>query len=309
MGILTMMFYIQKMPNIANNYFRYFATSPDLAVWGLAVTAAGCTWVRAGAPYPPPAHPADHLFGWARGRVLDALQIVLITNGGGRFETQATGRRKIAAGMAFALLPGVWHRYEPDRRTGWEESWLEVQGPLVDRLISHGVFTAEGAVRPGVLGAGMETALEQVHALSRHGPPGFDAPRAAAACAVLAAWERAGREQGRAVSRLMRAVAEAERFLAERHTEPVDMRELAMRLGVAYSHFRRAFKQDTGFAPWQYVLHLRLARARRLLASSDATLGELAAQLGFNSGFHLSAAFKRAHGVSPQTWRSRLRTP
>jgi AraC-like DNA-binding protein len=233
----------------------------------------------------------------------------LITNGGGWFETHATGSREIHAGMAFALLPGTWHRYRPDEGRGWEESWLEVRGPLVDRLIGKGVFAAGEAVRAGALGAGMEAALEQVHARSRHGPPGFDAARAAAAYAVLAAWERAGRGHGRPVPRLARAVAEAERFLAEHHAEPVNVRELAERLGVAYSHFRRAFKQHTGFAPWQYVLHLRLARARRLLAASDATLDEAAAQFGFNSGFHLSTMFKSAHGMSPQAWRQSLAGP
>ncbi|MDR0901594.1 MAG: AraC family transcriptional regulator [Opitutaceae bacterium] len=297
------------MPRREENYFRYFATSPDMETWGVTVTAAGFTRVRAGSPYPPFPHPGDHQFDWARGRVLDALQVVLITNGSGRFETRATGSREIHAGMAFALLPGVWHRYRPDERTGWEESWLEVRGPLVDNLIKKGIFRAAEAVRTGALGAGMESALEQVHARSRNGPPGFDAARAAAAYAVLAAWERAGREDGRPVPRLARAVGEAERFLAEHHAEPVEVRELAARLGVAYSHFRRAFKQHTGFAPWQYVLHLRLARARRLLASSDATLDDIAAQLGFNSGFHLSTMFKSAHGMSPQAWRQSLAGP
>jgi len=66
---------------------------------------------------------------------------------------------------------------------------------------------------------------------------------------------------------------------------------------------RRAFRAQTGFAPWQYVMHLRLTRARRLLASSDAKLDEVAARVGFSSGFHLSFAFKRAFGQSPDTWR------
>jgi hypothetical protein len=104
------------------NYFRYFATSPDMEVWGVTVTAAGFTRVRAGSPYPPSSHPGDHQFDWTHGRVLDALQVVLIANGGGRFETHATGSREIHAGMAFALLPGVWHRYRPDEGRGWEES-------------------------------------------------------------------------------------------------------------------------------------------------------------------------------------------
>jgi AraC-like DNA-binding protein len=77
-------------------------------------------------------------------------------------------------------------------------------------------------------------------------------------------------------------------------------------LGVAYSHFRRAFRQHTGFAPWQYMLHLRLAQARRLLASPDATIEDAAGRLGFSSAFHLSAAFKRTFGLAPSRWRRQL---
>jgi AraC-like DNA-binding protein len=292
------------MPKNEESYFSYFATSPDMEVWGLTVTAAGYTRVTPGMAYPPASHPDDHSLDWRRGRVLDALQLVLVIGGRGQFETESAGLREIGAGAAFALLPGVWHRYRPDPATGWRESWVEVRGPLVERLLAKGFFPEKAPVRPGALGAGMEAALAQVHAYSRKGPPGFDCSRAAAACAVLAAWDRAGIENAEPPTRLARAVEEAERFLAEHHAEPVDVHELAKQLGVAYSHFRKAFRDHTGFAPWQYVLHLRLARARRLLASTDMTLDEMAGRLGFSSGFHLSTMFKRAHGVSPQVWKS-----
>jgi transcriptional regulator GlxA family with amidase domain len=54
-------------------------------------------------------------------------------------------------------------------------------------------------------------------------------------------------------------------------------------------------------------LYLRLSRAQRLLASSDATLEDIASRVGFSSAFHLSSAFKKAFRVSPQTWRQQLR--
>ncbi|MBE2215883.1 MAG: helix-turn-helix transcriptional regulator [Opitutaceae bacterium] len=294
------------MPESARDYFQYFITTPEGATWGLDVTAAGFSSVGAGVAYPVAQHPADHHFDWAHGRTLAALQILFVGRGRGWFESKTAGAHDVAAGDAFCLLPGEWHRYRPDPAVGWDESWIEVQGPLVEKLITSGVLAAGDPVRRGVVAVELDAALQAVHERARRGGKGFDPARAAAAYAVLAAWDQAARTRPPR-TQLARAVLEAERYLGEHHHEAVNIEALARRLGVAYSHFRRAFRDHTGFAPWQYVLHLRLTRARRLLAAGDATLDDIAAQLGFSSAFHLSAAFKRSFGVSPQRWREDLR--
>ena len=293
------------MPLKGRNYFRYFPAAPAAAAWGLGVTAAGCTEIAPGPAYPPTRHPADHDFTWAHGRTLAALQVVLVSAGGGWFESRPTGRKRIAAGSAFLVLPGVWHRYRPDSRTGWTESWVELRGPVVGRLLRAGVLAAGTAVRREAEAAGLAEALEAVHACARAAGAGFDPELAARAMNVLAAWTRAGQART-AQPRTMRVIVEAERYLAAHHTEPVNVAALARRLGVAYSHFRRQFRQHTGYAPWGYVRRLRLVRARRLLAEGDAKLEEIAAQLGFSSAFHFSLAFKQAFGLAPDHWRREL---
>jgi AraC-like DNA-binding protein len=199
----------------------------------------------------------------------------------------------------------VWHRYRPDLKTGWEESWVEIRGAVVNRLIETSIFQPHAPISHGALETGMNDALEGVHARSRTGSPGFDAGRTAAAFAVLAAWQLALQSLPRQ-SRMARAVDEAEHYLAEHFTDAVSIEQLARKLGVAYSHFRRAFKAQTGFAPWQYMVHLRLSRARRMLASSDATLEDIANQLRFSSSSHFSVAFKKVYGISPAIWRRQL---
>jgi AraC-like DNA-binding protein len=293
------------MSALSADYFRYFAAGPETQRWGLALTAAGFTRVPANSPYPLGRHPADHDFVWERGRVLESMQIVFIADGRGWFESKPTGRRVVEPGNAFVVLPKTWHRYRPDPATGWTESWLEVQGPTVENLLRARVFAAGAAVRAIEPEAGLEESLNALHARARTAGPGFSAELAAAALGALAAWDKAGRIQP-ARSRISRAVIAAERHLADHLAEPVNVQALAQRLGVGYTHFRRAFKAHTGFAPWQYVLHLRLARARRVLAGGDVTLDALADELGFSSGFHLSSAFKRVFGVAPEHWRRRM---
>ena len=300
-----MIFVIQKMPSLDRNYFRYFLPDPASAAWGFGVTAAGFTAIAPGTPYPPMRHPADHEFDWEHGRTLAALQVVLISAGTGWFESRPTGRKRVIAGSAFVVLPGVWHRYRPDENTGWTESWVEMRGPAIRRLQQTGELTAVTALRRQAEAAGLDEALEAVHARARTARGGFDPELTARAMGVLAAWVRAGQARP-AEPRTVSAIVEAERYLAAHHTEPVNVAALARRLGVAYSHFRREFRKHTGYAPWSYVMRLRLMRARRLLTEGEAKLEEIATQLGFSSAFHLSLAFKRAYGQAPDHWRRQL---
>ena len=287
------------------NYFRYFPTPPELLKWGLALSACGFTRVHPHSSYPPAQHPDDHALDWSHGRVIEALQIVLVSEGGGCLETRETRQQRIETGMVFLLLPNTWHRYRPDPETGWVESWIELRGPVVADLLQNGVFTAESILKRGGIEAGIEETLNRIHLRAGDDIPGSAPELAALGMQVLAQFSGIA-AKGSRLSNTDRAVHRAERYLNDHFREPVQIEDLAVKLGVAYSHFRRAFRSRTGFTPWKYVVHLRLTRARALMASSDATLDDIASQTGLSSGFHLSSAFKQSYGISPSLWKKTL---
>lgn len=103
------------------SFFRYRLPHDEAAHWGIGVHGGGAFQAKVGEPYPPVGHPSDHSFDWKAGRALGAFQVVLVAQGRGEFESQATGLVPLVAGMALLLFPGVWHRYRPDPTTGWTE--------------------------------------------------------------------------------------------------------------------------------------------------------------------------------------------
>ena len=55
----------------------------------------------------------------------------------------------------------------------------------------------------------------------------------------------------------------------------VDPEELAMRLNINYSWFRRVFKEYTGYAPAKYFQELKLRKAKQLLVGTSQSVKEI----------------------------------
>ena len=74
---------------------------------------------------------------------------------------------------------------------------------------------------------------------------------------------------------------------------------LAREVGLSVAHFARAFKETLGRAPHQFLLSLRLERARRMLETPGAQLSQVALAAGFADQAHLTRLFKRQFGITP----------
>jgi AraC family transcriptional regulator len=74
---------------------------------------------------------------------------------------------------------------------------------------------------------------------------------------------------------------------------------LAREVGMSVAHFAHAFKNTTGRAPHQFLLSMRLDRARRLLETPGISLSTIARHAGFADQSHLARLFKREYGVTP----------
>jgi hypothetical protein len=124
-------------------------------------------------------HPADNHFAWSRGRTLEALQVVVVTAGRGESEQRGDQPQRLETGDAFLRLPGGWHRYRPDPARGWVESWVELAGEPVDRLVRRKALPKKSPVLRNAFASGMEGALAAVHARARQPARGFDTELAA----------------------------------------------------------------------------------------------------------------------------------
>lgn len=93
-------------------------------------------------------------------------------------------------------------------------------------------------------------------------------------------------------------VLAARDYLHDRRDGPVALADLAAAAGLSPFHLNRAFRAAFGLPPHAYLLQLRVARARRLIASG-LSLSSAAAEAGFADQSHMTRIFVRQFGYSP----------
>ena len=89
---------------------------------------------------------------------------------------------------------------------------------------------------------------------------------------------------------------------AEAHRR-LGLAEIAAAACLSPHHFHRLFAAAFRTTPALYVTELRLARAARRLAATDASVTEICLAVGFESLGSFSARFRRSFGASPASWR------
>ena len=70
-------------------------------------------------------------------------------------------------------------------------------------------------------------------------------------------------------------IEQAKIIMNENVAGNVDPEELAMRLNISYSWFRRVFKEYTGYAPAKYFQELKLRKAKQLLVGTSQSVKEI----------------------------------
>lgn len=96
------------------------------------------------------------------------------------------------------------------------------------------------------------------------------------------------------------------KYMQERLDEPISLQNLADLLGLSRFHVCTAFRQATGFTPHQWLVRLRMDRARRLLSETRLSITDIALAVGYQTPSSFTQAFRAAVGMTPREFRRRL---
>ncbi|MDE5641894.1 MAG: helix-turn-helix domain-containing protein, partial [Muribaculaceae bacterium] len=95
-------------------------------------------------------------------------------------------------------------------------------------------------------------------------------------------------------------------FNANMSNSELNVEFLAAELGLGRSQFYRKIKALTNYSPVELIRLLRLKQARTLLTTTDASISEIAYEVGFSSPAYFSKCYREAYGETPTELREQM---
>ncbi|WP_165972436.1 response regulator transcription factor [Paenibacillus piri] len=102
-------------------------------------------------------------------------------------------------------------------------------------------------------------------------------------------------------------IQKAVQFIESRYTnEHLSLSQAANEAGMSDSYFSRCFKEELGLSFIDYLIKLRMEKAKELLKEADSKTYEVAFAVGYSDYPHFSKSFKKYCGLSPNDYKKRF---
>lgn len=263
----------------------------------------------------PPNKPHQHTY----------YEIVLVEAGTAEHLT-AQGSRHLLPGDVIIIQPRIWHQYREPKN-------FQIVNCLFDRgvLRTHGTFLAllDGAFEyffkppadrrnaaPIVLHASpaLHTRLNQLlNAMIQERSekaPDWQAAMIIHLLSLLLSISRLNRAPFQSPSKecsnhLRTMVNRIIEYLELHFRETFSLSELSKRFHLSPSYISRLFSQRMGIGLVNYLHHVRIEEACRLLVVTDWTVTRIATEVGYDEFTYFSRRFRKEVGETPKSYRLR----
>lgn len=92
-------------------------------------------------------------------------------------------------------------------------------------------------------------------------------------------------------------------YIQSNYKYRLSLREIAKALHSNPSYVSRCFSEREGITVTEYIRYVRVERAKMLLLTTDAPIGNIALNIGFEDVNYFSRVFRKTQGCSPLQYR------
>jgi AraC-like DNA-binding protein len=243
----------------------------------------------------------------------DYYLIHTVIDGKGVFES-GSHSHVCVKGDTFVIFPGSLFSYQADRAQPWTYVWVGLKGEAVQQLLQ------EVGVTPDKPLIHLDNLIE-IHNLYEHirfsfqrsAYPRLESLEASGWLRLLV--HKFGIANISSLSAqsitlpdvIDRQIDQAIRWITLRFHQQISIDHMASSLGYHRAHLSKVFKQKIGMSPKQYLLKVRMDKAKELLGGT-LTIDQVSSSVGFNDALYFSKQFRKWSGMSPSEYRNHLRS-
>lgn len=100
-----------------------------------------------------------------------------------------------------------------------------------------------------------------------------------------------------------RPIRVAKQYIHNHYMEPISLEMVADIVGFSSSYFSSLFKKEAGIGLGDYLIRVRMERAKDLLKNTKINIKDICVQVGYSDLKHFTANFRKYTGLKPGEYR------
>ena len=113
------------------------------------------------------------------------------------------------------------------------------------------------------------------------------------------------RYEDKSVDKRFEIAKTAMKFIDNNYQKQINMEDVAKYVSVTEKYLCHRFKEYFNVPPQQYLISIRMKKAKSLLKGTELKVKEIAMSVGYKSQLTFSYAFKNREGISPKEYREK----
>jgi len=97
-------------------------------------------------------------------------------------------------------------------------------------------------------------------------------------------------------------------YFNENYRKKISLNKISQNMYLSPVYISKLFKEETGESPINYLIQLRLEKAKDILStSSSISIKDIARNVGYDDAYYFSKLFKKYYGVAPSQYKDKAR--
>jgi AraC-like DNA-binding protein len=241
-------------------------------------------------------------FQFKKGRVNAEFKLVYITSGSGLVHFEGLNEIEIQKGKILMIMPNQKYQYYHQNEKEWKEYFIRFEADPVYNKFIKSFFLNDNQVLDTGFNEELVKLFQRSIDVVKNGLKSSQVYLSGMLLHILGLIISESKNNAIAKKELQ-LIEQAKIIMNENVFAEIQLQEIASRLNISYTSFRKKFKEYAGISPAKYFSELRLIKSKELLTETSYSIKEISFMLQFSSIEHFAKIFKKTTGFTPKEYR------